>query len=313
MRCYEDNMVFNILIMITIFITYWQNIKGKMMGGRRIWLSDYEKYEEENPLFSRGMFRKINEMRDVSFFSHLKLRFYCQLQAIGQIICLILMSVFPNNRIVKYICPFIYIWCILLLIAYFIIIVYYEYLFEKPYKWYPFCNLGLNKIPAHTISCEFKSFVSLNDFLIKLLKEQGYHLGKSVKWHDEDLANIYVRENLNSIEIFEVISVKELNKDHISYLNESFMNYIEMNQNLKKQKKKAFYSTFLLCVDIPSQEFKNIMNIEVWQSKNKYRFLVGIIFQERKLYIPQPCAGRQSYKKEYNKLLKKFLDIYRGE
>lgn len=306
----------NIILIFVLLQINWFNNSSKNSRDE----NDYDKSSERNPLYrKRRRFRKIKNYRRGSVFtSELKWGYFCQVIAALQILLLIVCPMFgrflDDYRITKA-ALLLYGWCFLHTVVSAIVQTYYFIIFELAYmavpwkKWNPFAFTGYSDglMPTMIGYEVFKGFEEVQEQVWKSCKKMGYRLEQEEELTDKKKLFFWVKEERNSIKIFELIRFPYLAQEDIDLLNETFEEFL---QRILKEKKRStrIYFTFFICVDEVTRPFYYIMNRAVNQGIRRYRLPAGLALEEGRLEYADlfNSHGRKTYEKmcrEFHKIM----------
>lgn len=302
----------SLLCIIGLIFIYWFPTRDRI----GVESDDVEKRDESNPLYLKGMFRKrTNSTIDNLFTADLKLDFACQVQAAIQIVVLTIYGIYsavhgcqhyPHAETV------LLIWVVVGVFTHALVLIYYTVNFDKAYiktpwnTWRPFSFTGNSKSIASSYETRFANFDALKARVFLFCKTQGYQLVYKKEWNSVEKAWIFVKMEKHSVEIFELIRIPILQKNHIVLLDNLFEIFYKKWLK-KKQKYYPIYLTFFLCVDEETRTYRNILNTDVIPGIRRYRLPAGITLDDGIVQISGQDVGYGD--RAYKKMRKKFNDV----
>lgn len=285
-----------IYIEALVFV-YWYSGKISLLG------RDMEIYEnmrtEKNPLYVQGHFRKKFKSHTMdTFFQDLKVFYFSQIQAIIQILLLLIWGIssfftYKWNDAIWIIGA----WCIGTGVIQLIAGQYYRRILLSPakkslhsgIKWNLFTNPGIAKAtPVVPLGYGFDSFWEVAEHLGKNLKETGYKFQDKKHISDDGKVWFYTNKTEKYLKVFVLVKVNQLEKKQCKELDDVTEAFL--NENLGKKKEDFSYSVrciCLVCAEQISLPYRNFVMNAVHQRRRLYYLPAGICFEEGEFEIAE--------------------------
>lgn len=153
----------------------------------------------------------------------------------------------------------------------------------------------------------FCVYAELLSFLNDRLLQEGYQLQKSVLVTSECEVSLYLKsDKLSYLKGFTIIRAPELSNELIENSNDGITNILTEYYG-KKIITDTVDMISVFCVDRMTPALKNLLNTNLSQGFKNGRFLAGISFGRKNMYLATQKGGFAILK--YKRLRKEFLDI----
>lgn len=170
-----------------------------------------------------------------------------------------------------------------------------------------FGGLKQKPVKAEKVPLVFASYNEFLDFLQMRLLQKEYQLQKNVPISPDGDVTVYLRTPKNwTLACFTIIRVPELSDELLDSANESITNILNKYYGCKTIT-DTINMISVFCVDRITPAFRKLVNSNVQQGFKNGRFLVGVSFGGKNIYVATQRGGFAITK--YKRLKKEFTDI----
>ena len=170
-----------------------------------------------------------------------------------------------------------------------------------------FGGLKPKSVKAKKVPLTFASYDEFFDFLQKRLSQKDYKLQEAAYISSNGELALYLKQQkVLTLACFTIIRVTELSDDLLNNANKIITDILNEYYGCKIITDKVdMISVF--CVDLVTPAFRKLVNSNVQQGFKNGRFLVGVSFGGKNIYVATQRGGFAITK--YKRLKKEFTDI----
>lgn len=170
-----------------------------------------------------------------------------------------------------------------------------------------FGGLKQKPVKAEKVPLVFASYNEFFDFLQMRLLQKEYQLQKIVPISPDGNLTVYLRMPKNrTLACFTIIRVPELSDELLDSANESITNILRVYYGCQTITDRVNVIS-VFCVDRITPDFQKLVNDNLQQGFKNGRFLAGISFGGKNIYMARQKEGL--FIAKYRRLRKQFMDI----
>ena len=241
----------------------------------------------------------------IGMFSVRKGIFFCQINAVIQIVILIAVEIYFYLQHSYFIYlqyskihSILQIWLIISLFFYIVFVLQYRVVIQRVSEdwadsmrmWDVFSleDAESNKLEKHT--CFIKDYEDVNRRYSQRLLKKRFCFGRA-NTLDSSTDNIWAVWNDDKIEMVMTVYYDEITEDDLNDLN--YILQDTMHQEIKRiHTVLPVYLTCLICVEKDSRVLRNLISSEPQKQKNCFLLQAGLVFKEQKLYLNKTVQGK---------------------
>ena len=170
-----------------------------------------------------------------------------------------------------------------------------------------FGRLRQKPVKAEKASLAFATYNEFMDFTHKRLLQKGYKMQKNVFCSPNGKITLYLRQQKNrTLECFAIIRVPELSDELLDNANESITDILNEYYG-SETITDTINMISVFCVDRITPAFHKLVNGNLQQVLKNGRFIVGVSFGGKNIYMARQKDGFAITK--YKRLRLEFIDI----